>query len=1150
MRLIECHDTELMRSSIVIEFQARCAGRSARRIFTFLCLYLTTQLAFAECRNPVASIVSMQGTVEYSAAGRTEWHPARLGQGLCPGELVTVRRYGRAAVQFDGDVLTRLDQFSTLEIAATPKDGDVALGLHEGVAHFISRLKRRVEVITPVVNALVEGTEFTVVASPEGGQVVVSEGQVAVSNDAGRVRLTAGQAARISPQAAPVAVQVQPLDAARWAIYYPLVAWPLDQAITQSTRYAAQGRFGQALASIPPELSETLSSYRANLLLGVGRFDEAAQVLDAAGGQARDPMAVRAIMQLAQGQFAEARQSADAMSTPTSSGLLARSYVEQSEGRLDAALESVEQAIVVSDRNPLAWARKAELELTLANARGAEASAAQALAIEPGTVRARALQGFAKLLRDDRDGALRALSAATTDNPADPLGHFALGLLRIREGNAEAGRRELEIAVLLDPSNVEYRATLGRAYMAENEDKRAATQLELASTIDPASPSPRFFESQRRLLGGDVIGAISAGREALALNDNRLTLRSPELLAADRAARATTLGIAYQAAGQEAALKRVASDAVAADSASGPAHRLMARALVNDRRLEQARVSEQFQGFVFGELGQPLVLPEELVTALPALQGSRLSSLNETSALIGMRPYRFSAGLLAGSQETWGTSASVSGSTDRFEAGVGHFDYRSDGFFDAGKVDLSATRGELRWRLADGVMAFGDVLHKDLAIKDITQTLFTIYDSTESSERSDLVRLGLRFRLSPTQVLTAVAANESGFRQDEKLLKTVPQGFASFTSRENKHARISNQEFGLRLDGATSATDYQLGVVAGRFGTKTDAYRLSDLISPFFSLLGMLEPYTERDETDSARVSGQIRWEASERWVAHLRGAYVRFDNDRSKVSTLGHDDTSRRDTERLMPSVGLELRDVLGATVRGAFLQDVTTPSAGGQSLMPTRFAGFDASFDDPAGTRFRRLAVGFDRPFANGMTVGGEWSLRKLETSFMLCAVTDCMTRWAERRHDLHVQWPVSTHVAAEVAWQYYALDLDNGDRPAPAGGVYQPLSVRTEMLPVRLFVQMSDEWRTQVEVVRVRQDVINLSTDGSQRHNASLWLTNLRLEYGKPGSHWGVGLDVRNVFDQKTLVQDTDLLSEEPRTPLWYPERSVFVTARIGF
>lgn len=1117
------------------------------RFFVLMSLALSAPVAYAACEAPVAYIVSLQGQVEFSAPGRSEWHPASVGQGLCAGELLTVRRQSRAAVQFEGDVLTRLDQFTTLEIAATPRNGDVALGLSEGIAHVISRLRKQVEVITPVVNALVEGTEFTVVAKGGQAQVVVAEGQVKVSNPQGELRLAAGQSAQIAPGAAPASILVRPLDAVHWAIYYPMIMWPDAPALAESKAAAARGDFNAALALIAPADSDAVAVYRANLLLGLGRADEAGELLDGLPQTLPNQDAVRAVMLLAQGRFAQARGVLEAEASDTYARLMAKSLGLQSEGHLESALVMATEAARLAPANPLAWARKAELELTLGDAAAAQRSAEQALSLQPGTAHAQALQGFAMLLQQRLVEARETLDAAVIASPADPLARFALAMAQVRLGELSAGRRSLEIAVLLDPSNVEYRAMLGRAYMGEGKDAFARRQLELAHSIDPASPTPLFLEAQRKLAQGDVLGSMLDGEQAMAANGARLSLRTPAMLDSDHAARGSTLGAAHLMAGFEGSLKSIAAEAVEADARNAAAHRLMARALTNDRRLEQARVSEQLQGFAYGRVGDPVVAPETLVARLPALQGARLSSLHETTALFDPRPTPFDASLLAGSQETYASSLSASAASDRFQAGLGYFNYASDGFVDDGKVDLEALRGEFRWQASSRLGFFADLQHQDLAIRDVTQALYTVYDQTSDEITSDLVRAGLRYKLGGGASVTGLVVNEYGREGSyvHQPTRTISIGPFTFDSDDSEYSEGSVARRGaeVRLDGTLRSSDYFLG--ASSFRTKRDTdFRAVTVTTGFFGST-TTSRYKLRDDALANRIAAGGRTRLGYGVDLVSRADYVRYESERIKTTTTDVSDLSRRDAERVLPSIGLVSNDWLGTTFRAAFIQNVATPTAGDQTLLPTRFAGFETVFDDVPGTRFRRVAVGFDKAFGAGVRAGGEWSQRKMAVSFEMCAVTDCFTHWTERRHSLYLSWPLAKRVGAEVGWQYYSLGL----KGVPVG-TYQPRSVRTEALPLRMFVQWSGSIRTLAEVVRVRQDVNTFQPGASQRHNASFWVTNLRLEYGKPGGRWGAGLEVRNLFDQDALIQDTDLVTAEPRTPMWYPERSIFLTGRASF
>ena len=1129
-----------------------CADARPRSVTLFFLGLFAAASVHAECTDPVAHVVSIQGQVDFSAAGRTEWHPAQVGQGLCAGELVTVRRASRAAVQFEGDVLTRLDQYSTLEIAARPKDGDVALGLKDGIAHVISRLRKRVEIISPVVNALVEGTEFTVLARDGRGQVIVAEGHVRVSNPSGEVRLAAGEAVEAGRDEALRAVRVAPLTGVQWAIHYPLVVWPKGPSLHEARAMAMQGRYRDALDRSGTAAEGETTAYRANLLLALGRYDDADALVKQGEVAPADRDALRAIVAMAQGRLAEARTQIDAARAADAGRLsvsLAESYVLQAEGRLAEALAIMVEAAESAPANPVAWARRAELELMLADAAAGERSAQRALSIDAGMTRAQALVGMAQLLSGRSAQAQATLEAAIARDPDDPLAHHALGLSLIRQGQLEPGRRQLEVAVLLDPSNVEYRSILARAYMAENKDARAQAQLDLAGQIDPASPTPYFFEAQRLLNGGDVLGAIEAGQQALALNDNRLSLRSPELLATDKAARATTLGSAYQNAGFESALKRVASDAVEADPASGPAHRLMARAYEDDNRLESARVSEQFQSFIFGDMGQPMVMPQDLVTAMPVLDGARAMSMYEAAALFDPKPYRFEATGLIGSQESWGTSVMASAGNQDLQASVGHFDYRSDGFSENGEVDLSTTRAEFRGRLTDNTIVFADLQHKDTVAGDVTQSFFTQYDEEVNKERSDLTRIGFRYRPSAEMSFVLVGANESG-RVSKDTSASIVEPTLRATTTTAQVSRFDRRELAGRLDWAYSAGDATLGFSLAQ--EKRDEFsvtverglRFIPLPFPPFgvwaTLPGDYRPNIARTDASQERVFGSVSQEFGSSVTVHGRVNYVSYRHESS------FDGNDRRDADRVLPSVGVTVHDLLGAEWRAAIIQDLSYAAPGRQSIEPTRFAGFDALFDDVDGTRYRRWALGLTRPLGTRATLGAEWSMRKASVPTVLCRSDDCMSGYDERRHSVYASFQASRSVGFETGWRYTSQrsreDVQN---------TFQPMFLRTESLPVRMFVQWPSNWRFMVEALRVRQHIDYLdSAPALQRENSAFWLANLRLQYGAPGARWGVAMDVRNLFDQNVRVQETDLVSSEARTPLWYPERSLTMTVYTRF
>ncbi len=64
--------------------------------------------------------------------------------------------------------MLRLDQTTTFQIVTQPQEKERTLiELLSGIMHFISRVRHKLEVRTPYVNAAVDGTEFTVMVEAE-----------------------------------------------------------------------------------------------------------------------------------------------------------------------------------------------------------------------------------------------------------------------------------------------------------------------------------------------------------------------------------------------------------------------------------------------------------------------------------------------------------------------------------------------------------------------------------------------------------------------------------------------------------------------------------------------------------------------------------------------------------------------------------------------------------------------------------------------------------------------------------------------------------------------------------------------------------------------------------------------------------------------
>jgi ferric-dicitrate binding protein FerR (iron transport regulator) len=334
----------------------------------------------------------------------------------------------RAGLTLNDDTLLRLAENSSVRISAPKQNGTSWLHLLQGIAHFISRVRHRFQVNTPYVNASVEGTEFTVHASEEGGGVTVLEGRVRATNPQGEVMISDGERALARPGEKPwIEAVVDPLEAVQWALYYPPVIEPkvispspeIQQSFDACRRGDLDGAFSALSRSTEVEQDAELLLYRASLHLRVGGLEAAQQDLDAAldiEPEHADALALMSIIATVRNQPQQALEhaqravEADAL---TAAPYLALSYARQARFQLPEALEAAERATRVEPENSLAWTRLANLHLMFRQLGAARDTATRAVTLACDLPQNQTTLGYTELTRLKLDAARRAFQRAT-----------------------------------------------------------------------------------------------------------------------------------------------------------------------------------------------------------------------------------------------------------------------------------------------------------------------------------------------------------------------------------------------------------------------------------------------------------------------------------------------------------------------------------------------------------------------------------------------------------------------------------------------------------------------------------------------------------------------------------------------------------------
>ena len=395
--------------------------------FLVICLALRLFVSSAEAacdpsETVVAEIFDFKGDVqvrEANTAPQTVLGPTPV----CLGDVVAVGNQSRARLFFAASEETLVIDQNTEFIVHESDDEHSLVEILRGALLFFTRGSRALEIQTAFVNATVEGTEFVVRVEADRARITVLEGRLRAFNGEGEDLVGSNQFAEVlegqAPRAQDIPIDIRPRDAVRWALYYqPILP---DDSLAQ--------------LELVPEADRDAEFYarRASQLLAVGRLEEAQDDIDDSIGldeNHAEAYALRAVIAIALNDTTSAlgsgRQAVE--SNPQSADArIALSYALQSNFELDAARDTLLEAVEQEPDNGRAWARLAELWLSLGYLDRAFEAADTAASLAPELARTQSVRGFAALARVDTSGARAAFERATELESDSPLARLGLG---------------------------------------------------------------------------------------------------------------------------------------------------------------------------------------------------------------------------------------------------------------------------------------------------------------------------------------------------------------------------------------------------------------------------------------------------------------------------------------------------------------------------------------------------------------------------------------------------------------------------------------------------------------------------------------------------------------------------------------------------
>jgi len=1090
------------------------------------------------CETWAAKAVSVQGIVEARPAGAARWTTVKLDNTLCPGDMVRVKANGRASLVLSNDTILRLDQNTTVTFSVITQDEPSQLDVLDGIAHFISRVRQSFKVITPFVNAAVEGTEFVVAARTDESQITVFEGRVLARNPQGQIRLSSGQSAVARAGQAPVMrALVRPRDAVQWALYYPPildydperfrgVPAPGQSRLRDSIEAYRRGDAAAALnriAGLPDTLADArVYTYRASLRLAVGRVEEAKTDLKRAlalNPRQSDALALSAMIAVVQNDRAKARSLAEqavAADPGSATAKLALSYAQQAEFDIEGALASVQQAIDHQPNNALAWARLAELRLSLGELKQALLTARRATEINPMLARTQSVLGFAYLTQIKVKKAKQAFQRAIELDQSDPLSRLGLGLAIIRQGELKEGRRQIELAASLDPNNALIRSYLGKAYYEEKRDRLAADQLAMAKDLDPNDPTPWFYDAIRKDAENRPVEALHDVQKSIEINDNRAVYRSRLLLDEDLAARSASLARIYKDIrfGQLAQLE--ASKSLNSDPANHSAHRFLSDSYASRPRHEVARVSELLQSQLLQPININPVQPQLAETNLNILSGAGPAdaAFNEFTPLFTRDQVRLNASGFIGNNETWGDEVVVSGIVNQFSYSLGQFHYETDGFRENNDVEHDILNIFAQAALTSKVGVQFEFRQRETNQGD-RRLIFDPNEFVPTDRRGleqDSARFGLHIMPSPR---TDFIFSLTHVDRDTTFDREAPPFFVS--------SQI-NQD-GYDAEGQYLFRGARYNITAGVGTSEIDDESTSAV--GFGSPSPLPPPVRSTDDQDNAYFYANVMLHNN---VIGTLG--VSYDSVFDVAYDREFDETSPKFGLLWNVSDHLRLRAATFKTLKGLLIS--------GQTIEPTQIAGFNQFFDDVNATEAEFYGIALDAVFTRNLYGGIEGSRRDLVVPNVGATVV-----LEEREEDFyhaylywtpHSDWALSTDYQFEKFEKEFTNLIELETTSVPVALRY--------FSPTGIFAELATTYVTQ----KVGFDV----DPGFDKRRETFIVADAALGYRLPNRRGIVSLEAKNLFNEDFIYQDLAFVTADPFNfnPRYIPDRTIFARITLSF
>lgn len=1102
--------------------------KDTRKTVSFASIFLFPVLAFsisstaqaAESCEVIGRLASAEGLVEVQHVDTSKWTNAKTDDSLCQGDTVRAGINSRGAIALTNNAILRVDQNSTVQLLniTAKKEESSVISLLKGAIQSFSRKPSYFSINTAYLNGSIEGTEFVFRVKDNSSELTVLEGRVVASNEQGKVAVGAGQlAVAESGQAPEMRTVIRPRDAAQWSLYYPPILAAGD-SVSKSLQQAASK-------------------------LSVGQVDAARSSVDQAiadnNADAGLAYALRAVINVVQNNQTQALDDANQavkLSPDNAAAKIALSYAQQAGFQIVEARDTLLQTVQQQPENALAWARLAELQLMSGNRAQAQQAAEKAASIEPELARTQTVMGFTALAGFENDKAASAFTKALATNSADPLPHLGLGLSKISNGDLSEGRRELEIAVSLDANNALMRSYLGKSYFEERRGPLDAQQFEIAKTLDPMDPTAYLYDGIRLQTEGRPVEALSSLQESFDRNDNRATYRSRLLLDKDRAARGTSLSRAYSDLGFTQLGINESSESLMVDPSNASAHRFLSDTYRSQRRREISRVSEELQAQLMQDININPVQPSMSETSLNVITsgGPASAGFNEFTPLFQRNQVQANINGFAGSNETKGGEAVVSGVYDNFSVSVGAFTYDTDGFRENNGISHEVQNIFLQAAVTEKLNIQAEYRNRESEEGDLAFNFdpedFSAAQSTEREQKTS--RLGLRYSITPNShfLLSYVYSDRDEVAHEESV---VPPPFPGPPPLNVIEDRIANEK------GDQTEVQYihQFNTVNFVFGAAYSDTEVKETLSilPFFS----------NQESETTTEQTRFYFYINNHLTSSLQltlGASI-FDYEENR-------DFSTYTETNIKPKLGIQWAVTPALNLRFAALGAVKPALTSNRTIEPTQIAGFNQFYDDINATQSQLVAAGVDWRITQGFTLGLEATARDLKEPVFDGFIGETILEdRKEQLHKIYAYWTPVNSLAVKAEFIYDLYEADTGILTQFDN---LPEEVKTLSLPLSITYFNTSRFYITLGATYVDQEVIRDPFASQAQGESDFTIADAAIGYRFDNRRGNISLGVKNIGDKNFMYQDDGYreFRDEPSIGPYFPERTIMGNLTLSF